>query len=84
MIKDISKNETVAADDTATAAGAEKPVFNQFEYQNNYVREKYDRVNLTMPKGKKAEIKAAAGQRGKSVNEFINAAIDTALKNGQQ
>lgn len=83
-MKDISKVTTI---DTAAAAGQqgeEKPVFNQIAYQNDYNREKYDRVNLTMKKGKKALVKEAAAAAGQSVNEFINAAIDKALQNGQQ
>lgn len=81
-MKDISKVTTI---DTATGQqGEEKPVFNQIAYQNDYNREKYDRVNLTMKKGKKALVKEAAAAAGQSVNEFINAAIDKALQNGQQ
>lgn len=43
---------------------------------NKYVREKYDRINITMSKGKKEEIQARATQLGMSVNAYINAAID--------
>jgi len=53
--------------------------FDQFSYQNNFIKEKYDRVNLTVPKGKKEKIKAAAAAEGKSVNDFINAAIDVRM-----
>lgn len=42
---------------------------------NKYVREKYDRVNVTMPKGRKDEIQACAARRGQSINAYINAAI---------
>lgn len=42
---------------------------------NKYMAENYDRVNLTMPKGRKEEIKAHAESRGESVNAFINRAI---------
>ena len=34
--------------------------FNQIAYQNNYIKEKYDRINLTVPKGKKEKIKKKA------------------------
>lgn len=81
-MKDISKVTTI--DTAAGQQGEEKPVFNQIAYQNDYNREKYDRVNLTMKKGKKALIKEAAAAAGQSVNEFINTAIDKALQNGQQ
>lgn len=56
--------------------------FKQIEYQNNYIKEKYDRINLTVPKGKKATIKEAATAAGQSVNEFINAAIDEKIFSG--
>ena len=50
--------------------------FNQFEYQNNYIKEKYDRISLIVPKGRKEEIKKRAAVEGKSVNEYINGLID--------
>ena len=37
-----------------------------------YVKNRYDRFGLTMPKGRLDEIKAAAAARGESVNGFIN------------
>ena len=43
---------------------------------NKYVRENYDRINVTMPKGKKAEIQTHAVRHGISVTAYINAAID--------
>lgn len=46
---------------------------------NKYMREKYDRVNLTMPKGKKEQVQAYAEQQGESVNGFINRAIEEAM-----
>lgn len=41
-----------------------------------YVKAKYDRFGLTMPKGHLDEIKAHAETQGESVNGFINRAID--------
>ena len=49
--------------------------FNQMEYQNKFIDEKYDRINLTVPKGEKAIIKEKATAAGESVNEYINKAI---------
>lgn len=69
-------------DAAAGEAGEEKPVFNQIAYQNEYNRQNYDRVNLTMPKGRKEKIRLAAATRGQSVNEFINAAILAAMEAG--
>lgn len=48
--------------------------------QNKYIAKTYDRVNLTMPKGKKEAVQAHAEQRGESVNAFINRAIDEAME----
>lgn len=45
-----------------------------------YVKDKYDRVVLTMPKGKKDEIKAVADSMEMSVNGFINMAIDSVME----
>ena len=50
--------------------------FNQIAYQNDYIKEKYDRINLTVQKGRKEEIKKKAEAAGKSVNEYINDLID--------
>lgn len=47
--------------------------------QNKYISKTYDRINLTVPKGHKEEIKAHADIRGESVNAFINRAIDEAI-----
>lgn len=38
-----------------------------------------ERISLVLPKGRKAEIKSCAEIQGKSVNGFINSAIDTAM-----
>lgn len=48
---------------------------------NKYVKENYDRINVTFPKGKKDIIKAHAESKGESVNGFINRAVDELLKN---
>ena len=50
------------------------------EYRNRWISEKLDRVNLTMPKGKKATIQAHAEQQGESLNAFINRAIDETME----
>ena len=45
-----------------------------------YVKEHYDRISLTVPQGKRAQIKAHADTQGESVNGFINRAIDETLE----
>ena len=49
-------------------------------YRNSWIAEKLDRINLTMPKGKKEQVKAAADSLGMSVNAYINLAIDERMK----
>ena len=46
---------------------------------NKYNEKAYDRINIAVPKGKKAEIQALAESRGQSVNAFVNEAIDAAV-----
>ena len=45
-----------------------------------YKEKVYDRQEVTMPKGKKAVIKAHAEAQGESVNAFINRAIDETMQ----
>ena len=48
--------------------------------KNKYIAKAYDRINLTVPKGLKDEIKAHADAfDGGSVNGFINRAIEEAM-----
>ncbi|MCC8125701.1 MAG: hypothetical protein LIO47_09830 [Akkermansia sp.] len=42
---------------------------------HKYVKNNYDRMELTLPKGQKAIIKSHAEAQGESVNGFVNRAI---------
>ena len=46
---------------------------------NKWIAKAYDRINLTVPKGKKEEIQAFAEAIGESVNGFINRAISETM-----
>ena len=46
---------------------------------HKYVKANYDRMELTVPKGRKDTIKAHADAQGESVNGFINRAIDSQM-----
>lgn len=46
---------------------------------HKYVKANYDRMELTVPKGRKDTIKAHAADQGESVNSFINRAIDSQM-----
>ena len=47
---------------------------------HKYVKANYDRMELTVPKGRKEIIKAHAEAHSESVNGFINRAIDQAME----
>lgn len=51
--------------------------------KNKWNDKAYDRINLTVPKGKKEIVKAYADSNGESVNAFINRAIDEAMEKGK-
>lgn len=46
---------------------------------NKYVKNNYDRINVTFPKGKKELLKAHATTRGESVNAFIVRAVNETI-----
>ena len=52
---------------------------NQQKSVNKYIQKNYDRINLTLPRGKKAEIQEHAQANGESVNAFIARAIDKTM-----
>ncbi|MCX4324380.1 hypothetical protein E5329_13825 [Petralouisia muris] len=60
-------------------ARPKKEDFNQIKYQNEFNKANYDRVEVNMPKGKKAIVKEAAAAAGQSVSEYINQAIDARM-----
>lgn len=45
-----------------------------------YTRENYDRINVTLPKGQREELKIHAEKHGESVNGFIKRAIDETIE----
>ena len=47
---------------------------------NKYMAANYDRINLTVQKGKKETIKAHAETQGESLNAFINRAITETME----
>lgn len=50
------------------------------DYKRQFNAEKYDRMEITVPKGKKAIIKDFAEKQNKSVNGFVNEAIDEKME----
>lgn len=61
------------------ARQAKKTLEKQYKRQNDYIRQKYDRVSVTLPKGTKERIAAT----GESINGFINRLITEALEQSE-
>ena len=59
----------------------ENKKFDKIAYNNKFINKTYDRINLTMPKGKKDIVKQHAQTMGESVHSFINRAIDETINN---
>ena len=57
-----------------------KKSFSATAYKQQFKREKYDRLELTMPKGKKQRIQVLAASYDLSVNALIMGLIDGALR----
>ena len=51
---------------------------------NKYMKKAYDRVNLTLPKGKKDVVSAHATEHGESLNGFISRAIDHTMEDDKK
>lgn len=49
----------------------------QYQRQNNYIKENFERVSVTLPKGTREKIK----KTGQTVNGFINNLIKEAFNN---
>ena len=58
-----------------------KKPFNKIEYNNSFIAQAYDRINLNVPKGEKDTIKAHAAQFDNgSINGFIKRAIKETMQ----
>jgi predicted HicB family RNase H-like nuclease len=47
---------------------------------NKYNAKAYDRINIAVPKGRKAEVQAHAESQGESINGFIGRAIESQME----
>ena len=45
------------------------------DYKNKFIAQKYDRINLTVPKGMKEEISIRSNELGLSINGYLNALV---------
>lgn len=63
------------------AHGTEKQAYSNV--RNEFIKEKYDRFNLTLPKGKKDEYQNLAKTHGMSLNALINQLLEDYAKKHQ-
>lgn len=54
------------------------------DYKNKWQKNNCDRINLTVPKGKKEIIQSHAKECGESTNAFINRAIEETMKKDKE
>lgn len=47
----------------------------KIEANNRYNEKAYDRINIAIPKGRKATVEACAAARGQSINGMVNALL---------
>ena len=55
---------------------------NAIKYNNEFIKQAYDRINLTIPKGLKEEWQAAAASVGLSLNAYILEAVEARRAGG--
>ena len=60
-------------------AKRESPIYTR-NINGNYVKNNYDRINVTFPKGQKEVITAAAEAAGESVNGYIKKAVEQRMQ----
>ncbi|HIW82624.1 MAG TPA: DUF1778 domain-containing protein [Candidatus Acetatifactor stercoripullorum] len=66
---------TVTNEELARLKKAEEKLKERYKKQNEHTNTIYDRLNFTVPAGKKAEIEAAAKAAGVSLNAFCRDAV---------
>lgn len=54
--------------------------FNQIKYQNQYNKDKYDRITIMVPKGNKIILQEYAKQSNLSLNAYINKLLAEKMK----
>ena len=54
------------------------------EYKNKWLSENKERINLVVPKGRKAELQAHAESQGESLNGFIVRAVDETIERDKE
>ena len=57
-------------------------IMDRTAYKNRHIKERYDRINLVIPKGEKDRIKKICSEIGASVNEYLYMLVCNDLADG--
>ena len=71
---------TVTAEELERLKKSDEKLKERYKKQNEHTNIIYDRLNFTVPAGKKAEVEAAAKAAGKTLNAFCRDAVLGALE----
>lgn len=66
---------TVTAEELERLKKSDEKLKERYKKQNEHTNTIYDRLNFTVPAGKKAEVEAAAKYAGVSLNSFCRDAV---------
>lgn len=72
--------QTVTADELERLKKADEKLKERYKKQNEHTNIIYDRLNFTVPAGKKADIEEAAKAAGKTLNAFCRDAVLEAVE----
>lgn len=59
-----------------TGKEAKERIKKQYDRQNQFIKDSYDRISVTAPKGTKAQVKDLL-QDGESINGIVNGLLDS-------
>lgn len=71
---------TVTAEELERLKKSDEKLKERYKKQNEHTNTIYDRLNFTVPAGKKAEVEAAAKAAGKTLNAFCRDAVLVAVE----
>lgn len=72
----MANNGILASKGVRTMAKITNSRTRKYEYDNNYVKEHFDRIEIKVPKGYRDKLKEAAKAEGVTVSEYIRSKLD--------
>lgn len=75
------ENKVITSEELERLKSMEEKQKERYKKQNLHTNSIYDRINFTVPKGKKKDIEELAKQNGKTLNKFISEVVLLTLVN---